>query len=69
MDRAAACKHRWVSSCSCQALFGHAGSLTVCRILRDAVPEELIKADVAPVQQIFRDGLRFLFGPGAQRHE
>jgi hypothetical protein len=34
------------------------------RILRDAgVAEDLIEADVAPVAQIFRDGLRFLFGP------
>jgi hypothetical protein len=34
------------------------------RILRDAgVAEDLIKADVAPVAQIFRDRLHFMFGP------
>jgi hypothetical protein len=33
------------------------------RILRRAgVAEELIAADIAPVEQIFADGLRFLFG-------
>jgi hypothetical protein len=33
------------------------------RILRRAgVAEDLIAADIAPVAQIFRDGLRFLFG-------
>jgi hypothetical protein len=34
------------------------------RALRNAgVDEDLIEADVAPVEQIFRDGLRFMFGP------
>jgi hypothetical protein len=33
------------------------------RSLRNAgVAEDLIDADVAPVEQIFRDGLRFMFG-------
>jgi hypothetical protein len=34
------------------------------RILRRAgVAEHLIEADIKPVEQIFSDGLRFLFGP------
>ena len=34
------------------------------RRMRNAgVAEDLIDADVAPVAQIFRDGLRYLFGP------
>ena len=34
------------------------------RSLRNAgVAEDVIQSDLAPVEQIFRDGLRFLFGP------
>ncbi|MFZ2079356.1 MAG: DUF6074 family protein [Xanthobacteraceae bacterium] len=37
------------------------------RNLRNAgVAEDLIKADIAPVEQIFRDGLRFMFGPRSE---
>jgi hypothetical protein len=34
------------------------------RRMRNAgVAEDLIEADLAPVEQIFRDGLRLMFGP------
>lgn len=42
----------------------HARIADRVRILRRAgVAEDLIEADVVPVEQIFRDGLRLMFGP------